>query len=80
MLVRSLENTIYFASVNYALRYPESATSVIDPSGRCQAFLPYGHEGVLVTEIDPEKATGLLARRFAPERYVEASPLPTHNV
>ena len=38
MMMRSIENGIYFASVNYALRYPESATSVIDPSGRCQAL------------------------------------------
>src|SRR5206468_6579236 len=47
MMCRGLENTIYFASVNYALRFPESATSLIDPSGRCQAYLPYGAAGVL---------------------------------
>jgi predicted amidohydrolase len=73
MMCRGLENTIYFASVNYALRFPESATSLIDPSGRCQAHLPYGVEGVLVEEIDPARATGLLASRFAPERYKEDS-------
>jgi predicted amidohydrolase len=73
MMCRGLENTIYFASVNYALRFPESATSLIDPSGRCQAHLPYGEEGVLVEEIDPSIATGLLASRFAPERYKEES-------
>ena len=71
MMCRGLENTIYFASVNYALRFPDSATSLIDPSGRCQAHLPYGVEDVLVEEIDPAKATGLLASRFAPERYKE---------
>ncbi|HEV8058567.1 MAG TPA: carbon-nitrogen hydrolase family protein [Gemmataceae bacterium] len=71
MMMRSRENTIYFASVNYALRYPESATSIIGPSGDCQAYLPYGQEGVLVQTIDVEKATGLLAKRFAPERYRE---------
>jgi hypothetical protein len=69
MLMRSIENTIYFASVNYALRYPESATSLIEPSGTCQAFLPYGQEGALVVDVDLEKATGLLAKRYAPERY-----------
>jgi predicted amidohydrolase len=72
MLMRSRENTIYFASVNYALRFQESATSLIAPSGRCQAYLPYGQEGVLVQTIDVEQATGLLARRFAPERYQES--------
>jgi predicted amidohydrolase len=72
MVCRALENTIYFASVNYALRFQESATSLIDPSGECQAFLPYGREGVLVEAIDLEKATGRLARRYAPERYRDA--------
>ena len=69
MTMRSIENTIYFASVNYALRYQESATSLIDPSGRCQAYLPYGQEGVLVQRIDTSLATGLLASRYAPGRY-----------
>jgi predicted amidohydrolase len=71
MTCRSIENTIYFASVNYALRYQESATSLIAPSGQCQAYLPYGQEGVLVQAIKVEEATGLLARRYAPERYQE---------
>src|SRR5207249_10257375 len=71
MMMRSIENTIYFASVNYALRFQESATSLIAPSGQCQAFLPYGQEGVLVQAIKIEEATGLLATRYAPERYQE---------
>jgi predicted amidohydrolase len=71
MMMRSIENTIYFASVNYALRFQESATSLIAPSGRCQAFLPYGQEGLLVQEIDLAQATGLLASRYAHERYGE---------
>ncbi len=72
MMMRSIENTIYFASVNYAVRFQESATSLIAPSGACQAFLPYGEEGVLVQAIDVEAATGLLATRYAPGRYQEA--------
>ena len=71
MMCRALENTIYFASVNYGLRFQESATSVIDPTGQCIAHLPYGAEGVLVQEIDLAPATGLLASRFAPERHRE---------
>jgi len=71
MMLRSRENTIYFASVNYALRFQESATSLIAPSGQCQAYLPYGREGVLVQAINIEEATGLLATRYAPERYQE---------
>jgi predicted amidohydrolase len=69
MVCRSIENTIYFASVNYATRFQESATALIAPNGDMQAFLPYGEEGVLVAEIDLEAATGLLASRFAPNRY-----------
>ncbi len=68
MIMRSMENTIYFASVNYALRFQDSATSLITPAGQCQAYLPYGEEGVLVQKINVEEATGLLATRFAPER------------
>ena len=71
MMMRSIENTIYFASVNYALRFQESATSLIAPSGQCQAHLPYGQEGVLVQAVNLEEATGLLATRYAPERYQE---------
>ena len=73
MMMRSRENSIYFASVNYALRFQESATSLIAPSGQCQAYLPYGQEGVLVQAINVEEATGLLATRYAPERYQELS-------
>jgi apolipoprotein N-acyltransferase len=72
MMMRSIENGIWFASVNYALRCQEAATSIIDPTGRCAAFLPYGTEGVLVHEIDPAAATGILASRFAPDRYRES--------
>jgi predicted amidohydrolase len=74
MMMRGVENTIYFASVNYALRFQESATSLIDPSGRCQAYLPYGQEGVLVRAIDIGAATGFLANRYAPGRYQESRP------
>ena len=69
MMLRSMENTIYFASVNYALRFQDSATSLISPSGQCQAYLPYGQEGILVQAINVKAATGLLAARYAPERY-----------
>jgi predicted amidohydrolase len=71
MMCRSRENTIYFASVNYAMRFQESATSLIAPSGECQAYLPYDQEGILVQDIKIEGATGLLASRYAPERYQE---------
>jgi|SRR5215471_1636118 len=71
MMCRSIENGIYLASVNYGLRYQESATCVIAPSGECQAYLPYGENGLLVQEIKPEEVSGVLASRFAPDRYKE---------
>ncbi len=74
MMMRSIENTIYFASVNYGLRFQESATCLIDPSGQCQAYLPYGQEGLLVQTVKLEEATGLIATRYAPERYRESAP------
>jgi predicted amidohydrolase len=73
MMCRGLENGIWFASVNYAFRYQDSATTLIGPGGECVAYLPYGEEGVLVHDIDLDAATGLLASRYAPERYREAS-------
>ncbi len=69
MMMRAMENTIYFASVNYAMRFQESASSVIAPDGKCVAHQSYGKEGVVVADIDPAIATGLLAKRFKAERY-----------
>ena len=71
MACRGLENTIYFASVNYAVPFQESATTLIGPNGECVAHLPYGEEGVLVHAIDVDRATGLLASRYAAGRYGE---------
>lgn len=69
MMMRSRENTIYFASTNYTFQYPDAATSVIDPQGECIAYQPYRQPGVLVVNIDQEQATGLLAKRFKSELY-----------
>ncbi|SFQ08686.1 Predicted amidohydrolase [Parafilimonas terrae] len=64
MMMRSIENTIYFASVNYATRFQESATSLISPDGKCIAWQLYGKAGILVADIEPELATGRLAKRL----------------
>ena len=69
MMMRALENTIYFASSNYGSLYPESASSIIAPDGRCLAYQAYGTTGVIIADIDLEKATGLLAKRFKPQLY-----------
>lgn len=64
MMMRALENTVYFASSNYATRFPESASSIIAPDGELIAHQPYGVPGVLVREIDFSRATGMLAKRW----------------
>lgn len=69
MIVRGVENTIYFASVNYALRYQDSATSLIGPEGDCLAHIPYGQEDLLIYDVDLSLASGLCARRFNPALY-----------
>jgi N-carbamoylputrescine amidase len=69
MVARGVENTIYFASVNYAMRYQDSATSLIGPEGECLAHVPYGKEQLLVHDVDVSRATGFCARRYNPAFY-----------
>jgi predicted amidohydrolase len=69
MMMRAMENTIYFASSNFASVYPESASSIISPDGICIAHETYGRVGVIVADIDPARATGLLAKRFKNALY-----------
>ncbi len=64
MMMRSIENTIYFASINYATRFQESATSLIGPDGKCIAWQPYRKAGILTVDIDPVLATARLAKRL----------------
>jgi predicted amidohydrolase len=69
MMMRALENTIYFASSNYASRFSESGSAVINPDGSCLVHEEYGRPGVIVADIDLSKATGLLAKRFKNSLY-----------
>jgi len=69
MIARGVENTIYFASVNYAMRYQDSATSLIGPEGECLAYVPYGQERLLMHDLDLTRATGFCARRYNPALY-----------
>jgi predicted amidohydrolase len=72
MVARSVENTVYFASVNNAMRYQDSATSLLGPDGECLAYVPYGQEQLLVHDIDLSRATGFCARRYNPAFYPPA--------
>lgn len=69
MMLRAMENTIFFASVNYGLAYQESATSLIGPDGDCIQYQPYGTQGLLIADINSDEATGLLAGRYNPGLY-----------
>ena len=72
MIARAVENTVYFASVNYAMRFQESATTLIGPEGECVAHVPYGEERLLVHDLDLARATGFCARRYNPAFYPPA--------
>ncbi|MBI4624561.1 MAG: carbon-nitrogen hydrolase family protein [Verrucomicrobia bacterium] len=69
MILRAKENSVYFASVNQAMRSQNSATSLIDPDGKLLKWIPYGEEGLLVADLDLRKATGFYAARYRPEFY-----------
>ncbi len=69
MVARAVENTIYFASVNCAMRYQDSATTLVGPEGECLAHVPYGEERLLVRDLDLSRATGFCARRYNPAFY-----------
>src|SRR5262249_53048909 len=71
MECRAAENSVYFASVNHALRFQNSATSLIDPTGDRIASLPYGEEAILVADIDLATATRRYALRYNPAWYPE---------
>ena len=64
MLCRAAENTCYFASVNFASAGSPTTSAVVRPDGTVLAFQPYGKEGLLLTALDLEAATGQLAARF----------------
>ena len=69
MIMRSIENTVYFASVNNAFRFQDSATSLIGPEGDLIAHIPYGEERLLIHDLDLSAATRLIATRFDPALY-----------
>jgi len=69
MQCRAEENSIYFVSVNRAMKRQNSASSVIDPKGDLVDFVPRGEEKLLVVDLDLTKATGFYANRFRPELY-----------
>ena len=73
LMVRALENTIYIAAANNAGPAQGSITGIVAPDGTLVAHLPYGEVGVVAADIDLDVATGLIARRWAPDRSLPAA-------
>lgn len=66
VLCRAAENSCYFATVNYASDGSPTTSAIATPDGELLAWQPYGVDGLLVADIDLERATGLLAQRLTP--------------
>jgi predicted amidohydrolase len=69
MMLRAMENTIYYAGSNFASEFSDAASSIISPDGTYIAHEKYGKAGVTVADIDLDRATGLLAKRFNGKQY-----------
>ncbi|MCB1051699.1 MAG: carbon-nitrogen hydrolase family protein [Acidobacteria bacterium] len=63
ILCRAAENTCYFASVNAASPGSGTTSAIANPDGTLLCYQPYGQPGLLLADLDLNKATGLLARR-----------------
>jgi predicted amidohydrolase len=68
LMCRALENTVFVATSNVAGPDQGSATCIIAPDGELVARMAYGPVGVVAADVDLERATRLLALRWAPER------------
>ncbi|MGE0440894.1 MAG: carbon-nitrogen hydrolase family protein [Gemmatimonadales bacterium] len=66
LLCRAAENTCFVASVNCAAAGSPTTSVVVAPDGTVVAWQPYGEAGLLVADVDPAAATGLLAQRLRP--------------
>lgn len=69
MVCRSMENSIFFASINYALPKQQSTSSLISPAGERLLSAKPKKEELLVYDINPNEATLLLAKRFNPNLF-----------
>jgi predicted amidohydrolase len=63
---RAAENTIYFATANYAGSGSPTTSAIARPDGTLLSYQPYGEAGLLLGDLDLDSATGLLAARYKP--------------
>ncbi|HET8934877.1 MAG TPA: carbon-nitrogen hydrolase family protein [Polyangiales bacterium] len=68
-LCRAAENSCFFAAVNCASPGSATTSAVVRPDGSLLCYQPYGQPGLLVCDIDPAEATGLMAQRFRANSY-----------
>jgi predicted amidohydrolase len=68
LLCRAMENTVFVAAANIAGPDQGSATCIIGPDGALVTSLPYGAAGVATADLDLDRATRLIARRWSPAR------------
>jgi predicted amidohydrolase len=68
ILCRALENSVYVAAADVAATDQGSVSGIIAPDGSLVASLDYGVVGVAAADIDLDRATRLVALRWAPER------------
>jgi predicted amidohydrolase len=66
VLCRAAENICWFATANYAGAGSPTTSAIAAPDGSLLVWQPYGEAGLLVADLDLERATGLLARRYKP--------------
>lgn len=65
-LCRAAENTVYFATANYASSGSPTTSAIVRPDGTLLSYQPYGEAGLLIADLDLDMATGLLAARYKP--------------
>jgi predicted amidohydrolase len=63
ILCRAAENTCFVATVNCAGEGSPTTSAVANPDGTLLTYQPYGKEGLLIADLDLDKATGHLASR-----------------
>lgn len=66
VLCRAAENSIYFATANYAASGSPTTSAIARPDGTLLCHQPYGEAGLLLGDLDLDAATGLLAARYKP--------------
>jgi predicted amidohydrolase len=68
-ICRAAENHIFFATVNFAIPNRLAGTALIGPDGGVVAHQSRGQSGLLVADVEIERATGLLAVRMRDTAY-----------